>query len=178
MEPRDTSRPEGPPAIHGSHLILDARILSSVRWLRPMPWAVLEAVALVAEADGPGLVARTSARHLADLLGVDPGTAAAGLRVLRKRGVLELRRAGGHAGRFGLSAYVLGDVGELGLRPCVGSPGAVAPHVEDPDTQPGLGSRTTTTKPRPNVPARSRASSPSGRPGLQGAFDLGLGDDG
>lgn len=177
MGPPDASRPEGLPAIHRSHLVLDARILSSVRWLRPMPWAVLEAVALVADVDGHDLAARTSARHLADLLGVDPGTAAAGLRALRKRGVLELRRAGGPGGRFGLSAYVLGDIAELGLRPCVGSPGAVAPHVEEPHTQPGLGSRATITKARPKVPASSRASSPSGRPSMQGAFDLRLEDE-
>lgn len=178
MEPPDASRPEGPAAIHSSHLVLDARILSSVRWLRPMPWAVLEAVALGADADGHDLVARTSARHLADLLGVDPGTAAAGLRVLRTHGALELRRAGGRAGRFGLSAYVLGDIAALELRPCVGSPGAVAPHMEDPHTQPGLRSRTTTTKAQPNEPASNRTSSPSGRSSLQGAFDLRLGDDG
>lgn len=160
--------------VNGSHLVLDARILSSIRWLRPMPWAVLEAVALVADADGHDLVARTSARHLADLLGVDPGTAAAGLRVLRTRGVLELRRASGPAGRFGLSAYVLGDVAQLGLRPCVGSRGAVGPHVEDPQTEPG-GQRSTRSA-QPMKPASSRGASPAGQPSLQAAFDLGLED--
>lgn len=175
MEPPDASRPAGPLAIHGSHLFLDARMLSAVRWLRPMPWAVVQAVALLAEADGHDLVARTSARHLADLLGVDHGTAAAGLRVLRKRGVLELRRAGGPAGRFGLSAYVLGDVAELGLRPCVGSPGAAAPHAANSHTEPRCGEAGAV--PTTSCESASGGRGPQRRPAEQGAFDLGLEDD-
>ena len=53
------------------------------------------------------LVARTSARRVAELLRVDPGTAAAALRALRQEGVLALEREKGTAGRFGLSVYVL-----------------------------------------------------------------------
>lgn len=173
MGPPDASSPEGLP---GSHLVLDARVLASVRRLRPMPWAVLEAVALVADTDGHELVARTSARHVADLLGVDPGTAAAGLRVLRRHGVLELPRDGGPAGRFGLSAYIVGDVAELGLRPCVGSPGVVAPHVEDSRKGPLCGQPAVlSTAPSEPVSA-GRRSGP--RPAGQGAFDLGLEGDG
>jgi DNA-binding transcriptional ArsR family regulator len=172
MEPPDASSPEGLPC---SHLVLDARVLASVRRLRPMPWAVLEAVALVADADGHELVARTSARHLADLLGVDPGTAAAGLRVLRRHGVLELRRAGGPGGRFGLSAYILGDIAELGLRPCVGSPGVVPPHVGDPRKGPcGQPAIVATAPSEPGSAGRRSTSRPAG----QAAFDLDLEGDG
>ena len=48
----------------------------------------LEEVALDAVAEDGRLVARTSARQVAERLGVDPGTAAGALRVLRDRGLL------------------------------------------------------------------------------------------
>lgn len=97
-----------------------------------MTWAVLEAVALEATAEEDELVAHTSARHLAGLLGLEPGTAAAALRLLRQRGHLNLRRNPGSAGRFGLSSYVVGNIVDLGIRPCVAAPGADAPHAADP----------------------------------------------
>ena len=57
-----------------------------------MTWAVLEAVALEATGHGDEMVAYTSARRLAALLGLDPGTAANALRLLRRRDLVELRR--------------------------------------------------------------------------------------
>jgi DNA-binding transcriptional ArsR family regulator len=83
------------------------------RKLRPLAWLVLEEVALTAVEDGGRLVAHTSARQVADQVGVDPGTAASALRVLRDRGLLRLEREKGRAGRFGLSVYVLGSIAGL-----------------------------------------------------------------
>jgi len=88
-------------ALPGAQLVLDGRILGSIASLRPMAWVVLEAVALAATVQDDRLVAHTSARQLAQMLGLDPGTAAAALRLLRQRSLLELRRTGGEAGRFG-----------------------------------------------------------------------------
>lgn len=133
-------RPEGCSSVSGSYLLLDGRVVGSVESLRPMAWVVLEAVALDATVEKEGLIAHTSARQLAQLLGLDPGTAAAALRLLRQRGLLELRRTGGERGRFGLSAYVLGDIGAVGIRPCADPPGAVAPHAVEPHAvEPGSG---------------------------------------
>ena len=47
-------------------------------------------------------------RRVAELLQVDPGSAARALRVLREHGLVVLEREKGPAGRFGLSVYVLG----------------------------------------------------------------------
>ena len=58
------------------------------RQLRALAWVTLEEVALDAVAEDGRLVARTSARQVAERLGVDPGTAAGALRVLRDRGLL------------------------------------------------------------------------------------------
>jgi len=83
------------------------------RQLRPLVWVTLEEVALDAVAEDGRLVARISARMVAERLGVDPGTAASALRALRQRGILALKREHGPAGRFGLSVYVLGPVAGL-----------------------------------------------------------------
>jgi hypothetical protein len=93
------------------------------RALRPLVWVTLEEVALEAVADDNRFVARTSARQVAEHLGVDPGTAAGALRVLRQRGLLVLEREKGPAGRFGLSVYALGSVAGLTV---------VAPYVAEP----------------------------------------------
>ena len=58
------------------------------RALRPLVWVTLEEVALDAVVEDGRLVARTSARQVAERLGIDPGTAAAALRDLRKRGLV------------------------------------------------------------------------------------------
>lgn len=81
------------------------------RSLRPIEWMVLEDVALDARPDGDGaLVASTSARRVAEHLGVTPGAAAGALARLRSTGLVTHARQAGPAGRFGLSAYVLGPV--------------------------------------------------------------------
>ena len=99
----------------------------------------LEEVALDAVAEDDRLVARTSARQVAERLGVDPGTAAGALRVLHDRGLLVLEREQGPAGRFGLSVYVLGPVAGLTVvsmratLPHVASPSLGKPHVDGAD---------------------------------------------
>ena len=93
-----------------------------------MAWVILEEVALRAVDEDGRLVARTSARQLADRLGVDPGTAGKALGALRRQGLLVLEREHGPAGRFGLSVYVLGEVAGL----TVVRPGSVAPWVASP----------------------------------------------
>ncbi len=60
--------------------------------LRPLVWVTLEEVALDAVFENGRLVARTSARLIADRLGVDPGTAAGALRTLRRRGLVAFER--------------------------------------------------------------------------------------
>jgi DNA-binding transcriptional ArsR family regulator len=94
------------------------------RQLRPLVWVTLEEVALEAVTEGRRLVARTSARQVAERLGVDPGSAAGALRVLRRKGLLLLEREHGPSGRFGLSVYVLGPLAGLTVRP---------PRVAEPD---------------------------------------------
>jgi hypothetical protein len=104
------------------------------RQLRPLVWVTLEEVALDAVAEDGRFVARTSARQVADRLGVDPGTAAGALRVLRRKGLLLLEREHGPAGRFGLSVYVLGTVAGLTvLSPRVADPCVAVPSPADAD---------------------------------------------
>ena len=103
------------------------------RELRALAWVTLEEVALDAAMQGGRLVARTSARQMAERLGVDPGAAAGALRSLRDGGLLRLEREQGQAGRFGLSVYVLGPV--CGLRvvgPCADDPYVVSPDAGRP----------------------------------------------
>ena len=101
------------------------------RRLRPLAWMALEEVALDAVAEDGRLVAHTSARRVAELLQVDPGSAARALRVLREQGLVALEREKGAAGRFGLSVYVLGTVAGL----TVLGPGAVEPRPESPSLE-------------------------------------------
>lgn len=102
------------------------------RQLRPSVWVTLEEVALDAVVEDGRLVARTSARQVAERLGVDPGTAARALGDLRRRGLLVLEREHDAAGRFGLSVYVLGSTAGLRvLSPCVEEPCADLPQMED-----------------------------------------------
>ena len=98
------------------------------RQLRALAWMTLEEVAPDAVAEDGRLVARTSARQVAERLGVDPGTAAGALRVLRDRGLLTIEREHGRAGRFGLSIYVVGPVPGLLIVPIR----AALPPVEPP----------------------------------------------
>lgn len=123
------------------------------RQLRPLEWVVLEEVALDAVVEDGRLVARTSARQIAERLGIDPGTAVTALRALRDRGLLRLCREKGPGGRFGLSVYQLGPITGLSVigphmaephmaephvlqstvvRPSLAEPGGEAPHVGPP----------------------------------------------
>ena len=102
--------------------------------LRPLVWVALEEVALDAVAEDGRLVARTSARRVAERLGVDPGTAARALGDLRARGLVGLERETGPAGRFGLSVYELGLVAGLSvIEPRLATPYAGTPNMVSPD---------------------------------------------
>jgi hypothetical protein len=80
--------------------------------LRALTWVTLEDVALDAVAEDGQMVARTSARQVAERLRVDPLAVAKALKVLRDRGLVRLEpdQRPGPARRFGLWVYVLGPV--------------------------------------------------------------------
>ena len=114
-------------------ILLSADSRSLRRALRPLVWVTLEEVALDAVAEDGRLVARTSARQIAERLGVDPTTAAKALQALRKRGLVALEREKGPAGRFGLSVYQLGPVpGMTVASPCRADPRMVSPSLVEP----------------------------------------------
>ena len=127
----------------GGRIVLGPASRDLRRALRPIEWVVLEDVALDARRDDTGaLVAPTSARRVAEHLGLTPGAVARALARLRSAGLVTHARQAGPAGRFGLSAYLLGAVPGLdvlaappeGDRPCpapahVERPRAVDAHV-------------------------------------------------
>jgi DNA-binding transcriptional ArsR family regulator len=128
-----SSRSEGDDRSDSVAVLLSADSRPLRRALRPLVWVTLEEVALDAVAEGGRLVARTSARQIADRLGLEPTTVAKALQVLRKRGLVALEREKGRAGRFGLSVYALGRVtGLTVVSPCVADPCAVSPPVVGP----------------------------------------------
>lgn len=103
------------------------------RALRPLVWVVLEEVALDAVIEDGTLVARTSARQVAERLGVNPGTAAQALRALGQCDLVRLEREKGPAGRFGLSVYQLAPVAGLSIvHPCAANPFVVSPSMVMP----------------------------------------------
>ncbi len=109
------------------------------RSLRPIEWVVLEDVALDARPDGDGaLVAPTSARRVAERLGLTPGATAGALARLRSAGLVTHARQAGPAGRFGLSAYVLGPVPGVEVLDADDrtSPDVAPPDVAPPPTAP------------------------------------------
>lgn len=109
----------------GAGIVVRPLARTAMRALRPAVWPVLLDVALDAEWRDGRLVASTSARLVAEHLRIDPGTAAAGLRVLREHGLVELAQASGADGRFGLAVYTLHLPD--GIEVC-------APHTEKPHT--------------------------------------------
>jgi hypothetical protein len=118
-------------------VVIAAASRSLRRALRPLAWVILEDVALDAAPEDGRLVARTSARQVAERLGVDPGTAARALRILRERGFLVLEREKSPAGRFGLSVYVIGAIpGLTVISPSADLPCTVSPFVVSPLTVP------------------------------------------
>jgi DNA-binding transcriptional ArsR family regulator len=132
-------QPDGDDAGSGSGmLVLSGQCRPLRRALRPLVWVILEEVALDAVVEDGRLVARTSARQVAEQLGVNPSTAAEALRVLVRRGLVSLERETGPAGRFGLSAYQLRPPAGLSVvqprtaEPFMASPALVQPPVEEP----------------------------------------------
>lgn len=119
-------------------VVLSGECRSLRRSLRPLMWVVLEEIALDAAIEDGRLVARTSARQVAERLGINPGTAADALRVLGRGGLVHLEREKGSAGRFGLSVYHLGPVAGLSVvqpraaEPCVVSPPTTPPGMDVP----------------------------------------------
>lgn len=112
------------------------------RSLTPLEWVVLEDVALDATDDGDGrLLTATSARQVAEHLGVSPGSAAKALGRLRSLGLVTHDRQPGPAGRFGLSIYrlvpppgveVVGRSGSTSALPRTGAPRGEPPGTESP----------------------------------------------
>ena len=124
--------------------------------LRPLVWLALEELALDAVAEDGRLVARTSARRVAERLGVDPATAAAALRVLRDQGLVVLDREKGPAGRFGLSVYVLGPVAGLAVvGPGLVRPALAAPWLGQPSIGKPVGAATYKDEPSADRPDRA-----------------------
>jgi hypothetical protein len=115
-------------------LLVSAASRTVRRQLGAVAWTTLEEVALTAVPEGDRLMARTSARQVAERLAIQPETAAGALRVLRSRGLLALEREDGPASRFGLSVYVLGPVAGLAvIAPGSAFPGAGLPSLGIPD---------------------------------------------
>jgi hypothetical protein len=112
----------------GPAVVVSAASRALRRSLRPLVWVTLEEVALDAAVEDGKLVARTSARQVAERLGLDAISAAGALRLLRQRGLLALERENGPAGRFGLSVYMLSDTPGLSVLP----PCATGPCTESP----------------------------------------------
>ena len=139
--PVDEDGALAPGVTHGAGRIVVGPASAELRRsLRPIEWVVLEDVALDAHPDGDGaLVAATSARRVAEHLGLTPGAAAGALARLRAAGLVTHARQAGPAGRFGLSAYVLGLVPGLDVLdaedrtpPDVAPPPVALPCVAEP----------------------------------------------
>ena len=111
-------------------LSVDDRFREVLRSLSPVATVVLLDVALDARTEGGGLAAATSARLIADHIGVDAATAARALRNLRDAGFLTLTTSAEDV-RFALSSYRLtGPIrGLIVAAPCVGKPRAVKPRA-------------------------------------------------
>ena len=114
------------------------------RSLTPLEWVVLEDVALDATDYGNGgLAAATSARQVAEHLGVSPGSAARALSRPCSLGLVTHDRQPGPGGRFGLSLYrlvpppgieVVGETGSTSTLPDTGAPRVGSPGTASPGT--------------------------------------------
>ncbi len=98
-------------------LVVSRPALASIQRLGTTAWVVLETLALDAVGDGDALVARTSARAIADAVSVSKDTAAGALGRLAEAGLIERRRQLRTGGRFGAGGYVL----HLPAGPCHGA---------------------------------------------------------
>jgi hypothetical protein len=100
-----------PDGFEEPRLLVSAASRTLRQQLCALTWVTLEDVALDAVAEDGQLVARTSARQVAEHLRVDPLAVAKALKVLRDRGLVRLEPDQGDlARRFGLWVYVLGPV--------------------------------------------------------------------
>jgi hypothetical protein len=147
-------------------VVIHASARDGLRQLRPALRVVFEDVALDAAWRDGQLVASTSARLVAEHLGIDAGTAASALRVLRDRGFVKLEQHTGPDGRFGLAEYVVHlPVGiELTGSPCTDRPRTANPGVATPDTAS-----------TPRLTERRRRATSSSKRVEQGMLDLGSG---
>jgi hypothetical protein len=127
---------------------------------------VLEDLALDAARQDGRLVASTSARLVAEHLGIDPGTAASALRSLRQRGFVELEQSTEHGGRFGLVGYTVHLPPGIDVTP---SPCVDRPHTVPPGTIEAHAASTTTAR------TRARRVRPRSKRPVQPTFDLGWG---
>lgn len=137
------------------------------RSLRPLVWVILEEVALDAVVEDGRLVARTSARQVAERLGIDPGTAAGALRTLRERGLLSSSRETGPAGRFGLAVYTLESVPGLSVgQPRMAEPLTESPALAQPGSAEAAPNSPCVARPRMDAPVmtQSRVDTAKGRP--------------
>ena len=137
------------------------------RSVRPVVWLVLEELALNAVMIDGILTASTSARAIAAELGLDPATTASALRVLRDRGLVELTRETGAAGRFGLSVYRLGPIPGVEVLAPSKPPQVHGPHMVTSDIDGGAAPGRRTPRPRRASPSKGVE---------QGALDFGLGN--
>jgi hypothetical protein len=124
MEPADQDG-------RGVHVTLWAACRAVRRSIALTAWAVFEDVVMDSTLAGDRLIAATSARRVAEHLGVTPATAANALRRLRHHGLLEHERLTGPSGRFGLSVYRINLVDGIALTPCVDEPSMASPRAED-----------------------------------------------
>jgi hypothetical protein len=154
----------------GSGLVVlsgECRLLR--RALRPLVWVILEEVALDADVDDGRLVARISARQVAQQLGLNPSTAAEALRVLGRRGLVSMERETGLAGRFGLSAYQLRPpAGLTVIQPCTAEPFMVSPAlVQPPVEEPTVASPSVEAPHAESSHLREREPGRPGRPAVR-----------
>lgn len=98
------------------HLVLDlARVEQVRRTVGPTPWVVLEALAGRSAASQPVVEIESSARDLADVLGLSKDTVARALRVLaRAELVRRVDRRSDRTGRFTATTYVV-DLAAAGV---------------------------------------------------------------
>jgi hypothetical protein len=125
MEPLEPERRQA------TMVVLSPTCRALRRRLGALTWFVFEDVVLDAEPAGSGLHAATSARRVAEHLGVTPGTAAGALRKLRQFGLLTHRRLAGASGRFGLSSYRVVLPDGMAIVPRVGAPDMEHPQMAD-----------------------------------------------
>lgn len=119
-------------------LLISRPSLASIRRLGTTAWVVLEVLTLEAVADDGALVARTSARSIAEAVSVSKDTAAGALRRLVDAGLVERRPQCRTGGRFGSGGYVLH------------LPAGLATAVRRPDETPPLPAPAGRTRPRPS----------------------------